>query len=177
MTAWIVRRSLVLGLLLLTALQVVGAQTHGGLSMPGETASHDSDAQTDPSAALHVLAGTAAALLVSAAAYPLVDLGSDQRCALLVAGLGLGGALTAGVVKELVDLCGWGQPQWTDLLLTAGGGLLAAILVYSLSNLQPATEDGSWGIAAVYVAFGLTLSLPVGEGLYKRSILSSQSRS
>jgi hypothetical protein len=128
-------------------------------------------------AALHVLAGTASALLVSAAAYPFVDLGSPHRNALLVTGLGVGGAFIAGLTKELMDLGGWGKPQVTDLLLTLGGGVLAGILIYSLTYLQPAVEEGSLGISAAYGAFGLILSLPVGESLIRRTNLSLRPRS
>ena len=131
----------------------------------------------EPSAVLHVLAGASGALLVSAVAYPLVDSGSDRCDAALVAGLGIGGALVLGLTKELLDLGGWGQPELSDLLLTLGGGLLAGTAVYLLSTLQPAGEDGSLGISTVYAAFGFVLSLPVGEGLYRRTRLSSRSQS
>jgi hypothetical protein len=133
--------------------------------------------ELEESAALHVLAGAASALLVSAVAYPLVEAASDQRSALLVSGLGLSGALLAGTAKELLDLLGFGQPQWTDLLLTLGGGVLAASLVYTLTCLQPNDGNESAGIAAAYGSFALVLSLPVGENLLQRVILSSQPRS
>jgi len=131
----------------------------------------------DTSSALHVLAGVSGALLVSAVAYPLVDLGSDRSSAVVVAGLGVGGAFILGLSKELLDLSGWGQPQWSDLLLTLGGGLLAGSLVYAVTCLQPGGEEGSRGISVVYGAFALILSLPVGEDLYRRTILSLRSRS
>jgi hypothetical protein len=131
----------------------------------------------DSSAALHVLAGASSALLVSAVAYPFVDLGSDQSNAAVVAGLGVGGAVIAGLTKELLDLSGWGQPEWSDLLLTLGGGLLAGTVVYAVSCLQPGREEGSRGIPVVYGAFALILSLPVGENLFRRAIPSLRSRS
>lgn len=135
------------------------------------------DETADTSSALHVLAGASSALLVSAVAYPLVNLGSDQGSAVLVAGLGVGGAFIVGLTKELLDLSGWGQPEWSDLLLTLGGGLLAGTLVYVLTSLQPANEEGSLGVSGMYGAFALILSLPVGENLYRRTILSLRSRS
>jgi hypothetical protein len=131
----------------------------------------------DTSGILHVLAGASSALLISAVAYPLVDVDSDRCNAILIAGMGVGGAFILGLTKELLDLSGWGDPQISDLLLTVGGGVLAATAVYALSILQPAGEEGSLGISAVYGAFGLTLSLPVGEGLYRRIIPSLRSRS
>jgi hypothetical protein len=102
---------------------------------------------------------------------------NDRRSALLVAGLGLSGTLIAGATKELLDLWGFGHPEWTDLLLTLGGGVLAASLVYTLTSLQPNEGNESTGIAAVYGAFALVLSLPVGANLLQRVILSSQPRS
>ncbi len=131
----------------------------------------------DTSSVLHVLAGASSALLVSALAYPLVDLDSDQGNAVAVAGLGVGGALIAGLTKELLDLSGWGDPAWSDLLLTLGGGLLAGTLVYAVTCLQPGSAEGSRGIPVVYGAFALVLSLPVGESLYRRAIPSLRSRS
>jgi hypothetical protein len=119
-------------------------------------------------AVLHLLAGASSALFVSAAAYPLVDLGSDRSSALLVAGLGVCGALAAGATKELLDLGGRGDPQWSDLLMTLGGGVLAGCLVYALASMEPGTENGNAGISAACCAFALTLSLPVGESLYRR---------
>lgn len=131
----------------------------------------------EESAALHILAGASSALLISAVAYPLVEAASDQCSALLVAGLGLSGALLAGTAKELLDSLGFGQPQWSDLLLTLGGGVLAASLVYTLTRLEPNDGNESAGIAAVYGSFALVLSLPVGESLLQRVIPSSPPRS
>ena len=133
--------------------------------------------ELEESAALHVLAGASSALLISAVAYPLVDAASEQRSALLVAGLGLYGALLAGIAKELLDSLGFGQPQWSDLLLTLGGGVLAASLVYTLTWLEPNDGNESAGLAAVYGSFALVLSLPVEENLLQRVIPSSPLRS
>ena len=82
-----------------------------------------------------------------------------------------------GLTKELLDLSGWGQPQWSDLLLTLGGGLLAGTLVYAVSSLRLDAEEGSLGISGVYGAFALILALPVGEDLFRRTIPSLRSRS
>ena len=131
----------------------------------------------EPAAVLHVLAGASGAFLISAVAYPLIDSDSDRRDAALVAGLGVSGAFVLGLTKELLDLGGWGQPELSDFLLTLGGGLLAATAVYALSTLQPAGEEESLGIAALYAAFAIVLSLPVGENLYRRTTLSLRSRS
>jgi glucose-6-phosphate-specific signal transduction histidine kinase len=129
------------------------------------------------SAVLHVLAGAASTLLISAVAYPLVKTASDQRSALLVAGFGFSGALLAGTAKELLDSLGFGQPQWSDLLLTLGGGVLTATLVYTLTCLEPNDRGRSAGIAAVYGSFALIFSLPVGENLLRRVVPSLPPRS
>jgi hypothetical protein len=146
------------------------------LILAGPTRGWTEDA-VDNSSALHLLAGASGALLVSAVAYPLVDVGSDQGDALMTASLGVCGALILGSAKELSDMSGWGQPQWSDLLLTVGGGLLAASAVYALSCLEPGAAEENLGISAVYGAFGLILSLPVGENLLRRFRPSLRSRS
>jgi peptidoglycan/LPS O-acetylase OafA/YrhL len=127
--------------------------------------------------ALHVLAGCAAALLSAAVAYPLIEADTRQNSSLLVAGIGLSGALLAGLSKEALDLCGFGDPSWLDLLLTAAGGLAASSLVYGLSFSQPYERLESLGIPCLFGAFALILSLPVGEALFRRAIPSSESRS
>jgi hypothetical protein len=126
----------------------------------------------DTSAALHVLAGAAGALWISAVSYPLVDVGSQRANATVVAALAVGGAFIMGLTKELLDLRGWGQPQWSDLLLTVGGGLLAGTVVYAVTVGLPGPEQENWGISGVYGAFALILSLPVGENLFRRIIPS-----
>ena len=133
--------------------------------------------EAEPSAVLHVLAGASCALLVSAAAHPLIDPGSDRGNALLTAGLGVCGSMAAGAAKELLDLYGWGEPDIRDFLLTLGGGLLAGSAVYALSAACGGNEKQCAGIPAMYAAFALVLSLPVGENLYRRTIPSSRSRS
>ncbi|MBN2553477.1 MAG: hypothetical protein JXB06_11945 [Spirochaetales bacterium] len=130
-----------------------------------------------PSAVLHVLAGASSALLVSAVAWPLIDPSSDRDNALLVAGLGVCGSLAAGAAKELLDLYGWGDPDIRDFLLTLGGGLLAGSAVYALSAACGGNGEKCAGIPAMYAAFALVLSLPVGENLYRRTIPSSRPRS
>lgn len=153
-------------------------RTTAGLKAQPEPVSEPKYAarQPDNSAALHVVAGAAGALLVSAVAYPLIDMETDRHSALLVAGLGVGGAMVAGAAKELWDLFGRGDVQLSDFLLTTAGGILAATLVYTVSANQAGGQDGDLGIAAVYASFALILSLPVGENLYRRSIPSSESR-
>jgi hypothetical protein len=110
-------------------------------------------------------------------AYPFVDLDSDHCNATAVAGLSLACALVVGSAKEILDLHGWGQPELSDLLLTLSGGVIAGSLVYALTSLQPAGKADNLGISGVYAAFGLVLSLPVGENLLRRVIPSLRSRS
>jgi hypothetical protein len=151
--------------------------TAGLLAFPPACRAESGNANADDSAVLHVLAGASSALLVSAVVCPFVDLSSDRCTALLAAGLGVCGSFVAGGAKELLDLCGWGEPEWSDLLLTVAGGLVAGSLVYAVTCLCSSGCGETWGLSAVYGAFGLTLSLPVGESLYRRFILSSRSRS
>ncbi len=114
---------------------------------------------------LHVLFGASCALLASAAAASaLRDApGSDFRYALCVAGAGLGAAVGGGAAKELLDLSGFGNPDWLDLLATAAGGLAVSAAVLAASS-----SDREAHLAPVYASFGVALALPPAGGLLRR---------
>jgi len=176
------KTSVSISLVLLVVFQLAGPNRLTADTPPaGRSRQTDGSARAGESAenatALHVAAGAAAALLASAVAYPLVNLESGQNSALMVAGLGVCGALAAGVFKELWDCTGAGQPEWADLFSTAAGGIAAAALVYTMTRLHPCGGDGCGELSAVYAGFAVILSLPVGESLYRRFSLSSRSRS
>jgi hypothetical protein len=115
--------------------------------------------------ALHFLFGASCALLVSAAAAPALRDGprSDLGYALCVSGAGLGAAVCGGGAKELLDLTGFGNPEWADLLATAAGGLAASAAV-----LAAAGSDREARLAPVYASFGIALALPPAGGLLRR---------
>ncbi len=165
-----IRRAAVLAFLLLVL---------PGHLYPAETAAVDGAVGNEGirAGALHVLAGCATALLSGAVAYPLIEADTRQYTSLWVAGVGLSGALLAGLAKEALDLCGFGEPSWLDLLLTAAGGLAASSLVYGLSFFHPYEGPESFGIPCLFGAFALILSLPVGEALFRRLSPSSELRS
>jgi len=124
--------------------------------------------------ALHALFGASCALLVSAIAAPaLRDMPQpDLRYALCVSGAGLGAAAAAGAAKELLDLTGFGKAEWSDLLATVAGGLVAsaAVLAASADNRQAR-------LAPVYASFGIALALPPAADLLTRRFSRRASRS
>jgi len=121
---------------------------------------------------LHFLFGASCALLASAVAAPaLRDVPQpDRRYALYVSGVGLGAAVFGGAAKELLDLTGFGDPDWLDLLATAAGGLAVSAAV-----LAAAASDREARLAPVYASFGIALALPPGVALVRR--LSSRKSS
>ena len=123
---------------------------------------------------LHVLSGLSASLLASAVAGPLLaadrDPGDGVRDALLTAGVGLGTAVAAGLLKEALDLKGFGNPEWLDLASTVAGGLLASTAVFALSVCS---GEPVGRVAGASACFGLVIAFPVGESLFSR--LSSRS--
>jgi len=128
---------------------------------------------------LHVLFGLSASLLASAVAAPLLatdqDPDDDVRDALLTAGVGLGAAVAAGLLKEALDLAGFGNPEWLDLAATAAGGLAASAAVFALSVWSG--EPPRVGmVAGASACFGLVIAFPVGESLFSR-LFSRSSRS
>jgi hypothetical protein len=117
--------------------------------------------------ALHVLFGASCVLLVSAVAAPaLADVPqTDLSYALEVSAAGLGAALVAGIVKELADIAGFGDPEWLDLLATVSGGLVASAAVFAASA---ADRREASRLAPVYASFGITLALPPAADLFRR---------
>jgi hypothetical protein len=115
--------------------------------------------------ALHVLFGASCALLASAAAASaLRDAPQpDLRYALCVSGAGMGAAVFGGAAKELLDLTGFGNPEWLDLLATAAGGLAASAVVFAAS-----CSDRPVRLAPVYASVGVALALPPAAGLFRR---------
>jgi hypothetical protein len=122
--------------------------------------------------ALHGLAGASCALIVSAALSPLLlaDAGPQEALqrSLAVSGSGLGAALLAGVVKELLDLGGFGRPEWLDLAATLAGGLVASAGVFAVTYLVAGQGADGRQLAPVYASFGVVLCIPVGEALVRR---------
>ncbi len=114
---------------------------------------------------LHFLAGASSALLASAVAAPALRDSPlpDPRYALAVSGISLGAAVCAGVAKELLDLTGFGDPDWRDLLATAAGGLAVSAAVLAASR-----SDRQAQLAPVYASFGIALALPPGAALFRR---------
>jgi hypothetical protein len=124
--------------------------------------------------ALHLLGGASCALLVSAvAASALRDSSQpDLQYALCVSGAGLGAAVAAGAAKELLDLAGFGNPQWSDLLATVAGGLAVSAVVFAAS-----AADRQARLAPVYASFGIALAFPPAADLLTRRFSRRASRS
>lgn len=123
---------------------------------------------------LHTLLGLSTSLFASAVAAPLLAADQDPddgvRYALLTAGVGLGTAVAAGLLKEALDLAGFGNPEWLDLASTVAGGLLASTAVFALSVCS---GEPVGRVAGASACFGLVIAFPVGESLFSR--LSSRS--
>jgi hypothetical protein len=122
--------------------------------------------------ALHGLAGASCSLLASAVLSPLLL--SELRglepwgLAFSVSAAGLGAAILAGVVKELLDLGGFGHPEWLDLAATVAGGLLASAGVFAVTYLAASQGSGVERLPLAYAPFGVVLSIPVSDALIRR---------
>jgi hypothetical protein len=122
--------------------------------------------------ALHGLAGASFSLLASAALSPLL-LSEMHGCdalelALAVSASGLGAALAAGMAKELLDLGGFGRPEWLDLAATVAGGLVASAGVLAMTYLAASQGSGVERLPQAYAPFGVVLAIPVSEALIRR---------
>ncbi len=122
--------------------------------------------------ALHGLAGASASLLASAAFSPLLLYqlrgSAPWELALSISATGLGAAILAGTVKELMDLGGFGQPEWLDLVATVAGGLLASAVVCTITYLAASQGSGVERLPLAYAPFGVVLAIPVGDAMFRR---------
>ncbi len=122
--------------------------------------------------ALHGLGGASCSLLASAALSPLLlsELrGSEPwQLALAVSASGLGTAILAGALKELLDLGGFGRPEWLDLAATVAGGLLASAGVFAITYLAASQGSSVERLPLAYAPFGVVLAIPVSEALIRR---------
>lgn len=154
--------ALILRLILLSALapvRVAADQPQGQVLPPASDK------------ALHALAGASCALLAASALYPLFD-GSRTpqdalRDSLGLSAAALGAATLAGIVKEVLDLYGWGNPEWADLLSTLLGGLAASAGVLAFSYLSQSEGASPENLPFAFACLGVVLSLPVAEGWIK----------
>jgi hypothetical protein len=122
--------------------------------------------------ALHGLGGASCSLLASAALSPLLlsELRGAEpwELALTVSASGLGAAILAGVVKELLDLGGFGRPEWLDLAATVAGGLLASAGIFAITYLAASQGSAAERLPLAYAPFGVVLAIPVSEALIRR---------
>jgi hypothetical protein len=118
---------------------------------------------------LHGLAGASCSLF--AAAITCFALGGTETepktAAAAAAAVGFGSAVLVGAVKELLDIAGAGDPEVTDLLCTALGGLGASAGAWALLREQASSGTDPARLAPPFLIVGVVLALPVGEAWAK----------
>jgi putative lipoprotein len=90
------------------------------------SAQADPDPWFAPDKALHF--GFSAA--ISGLGYGGTALFTEDRAVRIVVGASLG--LAAGITKELLDLAGFGQPSWKDLVWDVAGVAVGVVLSWVL---------------------------------------------
>ena len=81
---------------------------------------------------LHVLAGMAVGLTAAALTQDFNDPSAFTGQALVLPAVALGAAAVAGIAKELLDSTGFGDPRFTDILITMSGGRPGLAAVYTV---------------------------------------------
>lgn len=109
----------------------------------------------------HLLGGFASGLLatsvIDAGASPAVVAGYP----LYLPAVALSTATAAGIGKEVLDSTGFGGAEFSDILITMAGGLLAAGVSAYVETRFPATPGGRQESATVLGVAGALLSVPV----------------
>lgn len=81
---------------------------------------------------------------------------------LFLPAVGLSAAVAAGIGKETLDSTGFGDPQWSDIVHTIYGGILAAGFI--------AAVESSGRDPNILAATGLSFALPVSAAFVKEIV-------
>jgi hypothetical protein len=116
---------------------------------------------------LHFLAGMAIGL----AAAGVVQIANDPQVPapfpFVLPTIALSAATVAGMGKELLDSTGFGDPRFTDILITMTGGLAAAAAIAYEESLHPPTHTGALNGATYLLSTAMLLAIPVVNGFVK----------
>jgi len=113
---------------------------------------------------LHVLGGMATGLAAAGIVEAIVDPSVQQRYPWLVPFAALAGAAMAGVSKEILDSTGFGDPQFTDILITSTGGVAAALVIGYAQCVYPRSQSGQMNAASFVFSLAALIAMPVING-------------
>ena len=116
-----------------------------------------------PGKVLHILGGWACGFAAAALTERVSAPGVRTQFPLFLPAVALAGGQIAGMSKELLDATGFGDPRFTDVLITDIGGLAAAGCEALVR--PPATASGRNGAALLFAAAAGVLAVPVVQGL------------
>jgi hypothetical protein len=116
---------------------------------------------------LHVLAGMAIGLTAATLTQDMSDPSAFAGQPMALPTVALGAAAIAGIAKELLDSTGFGDPRYTDVLITMGGGLIAAGSMLYTQSVYPQTGNGRLNSSIFSLVTALLLAVPVGIGFIK----------
>jgi hypothetical protein len=117
-----------------------------------------------PGKSLHFLGG----MMLGLAAAGIADLAVDPQLAAahpcMLPLVALSASALGGVAKELLDSTGFGDPRFTDILITTGGGVAAAFAVGWAEGLYPSNHSGRANAASFLLSMAIGASVPVVIG-------------
>lgn len=130
-----------------------------------------------PDTFLHAYGGAMSAFLVTSFAMHFYSASTIRNYPLLLPAIGLSSALTAGIAKETLDSTGFGDPQWSDIIHTIVGGMLAAGAIAAI-ELSASGQSGSLRYGSeVLAGAGFSLAVPIAAGLAEEVVLYLKRRS
>jgi hypothetical protein len=113
---------------------------------------------------LHILGG----MTLGLAAAGVVDAAMDPAVLALNPWMLPASALAAsalgGISKEILDSTGFGDPQFTDILITSAGGVAAALMLVYAQTLYLPTYNGQVNSASLIFSLAALFALPVING-------------
>ncbi len=119
---------------------------------------------------LHGTAGAGLALLAAAVSAGACRkaCGGETGAVLCPPAAGLGAALAGAAGKELLDMAGFGRPQWSDFRASAVGGAVASAAALLLYGVARHAELDERIVPFVLASAGAGLLIPAVEAFLQR---------
>ena len=113
---------------------------------------------------LHVLGGMSIGLAAAGIMDVAIDPSLTASQPWILPASAVAGAALAGVAKEILDSTGFGDPQFTDILITSSGGVAAALMLGYAQTLYPPTRNGQVNSASFIFSVATLLAMPLVNG-------------
>ena len=117
-----------------------------------------------PGKSLHFLGGLALGLAAAGITDAVCSPAYLQKYPVVLPLVALSAATVGGIAKEILDSTGFGDPRFTDIIITMTGGLAAVCAALYAQAVYPATLTGRADSSSFLISMSVSVSFPVIVG-------------